>query len=271
MKNELFGLGKAALITGGSRGIGHATALALAREGFDIAFTYNTCAEAAGETVDEIKALGRRCFCYQALMQEKDAPAAVTGRAIADLGRLDVLVTVAGITEFYYLTELTAERIDDLYTCNYRAPLLCASAAAKHMIERGIAGNIVHIASTHAYMAYEKDQVYGGLKSAVVRSTESEALELSRYGIRVNCVAPGMTSVRGPDTLENLQREWGKKVALGRWGKAGEIADAIAFLVSDKASYITGVTIKVDGGFSLPGMPEDCSPAAGYGWAHRPT
>jgi NAD(P)-dependent dehydrogenase (short-subunit alcohol dehydrogenase family) len=265
MPEKLPGSGKTVFITGGSRGIGHAIAVELAHAGYDVAFTYATCEEAAAATKEEIEGLGRRCFYYQATLQDRDAPKAVTNRAIADLGRLDVLVTVAGITKLYQLPDLTVEEIDDVYSCNFRAPLLCAAAAAKHMIEAKIPGNIIHIASTHGYRAYPKDQVYGGLKAGIIRATESEALELSQYGIRVNCIAPGMISVRG----EDHSGEWFKKIPLGRSGKPQEIANVAAFLVSDKASYITGETIKADGGLILPGMPEDKSPEAGYGWSKR--
>jgi len=137
------------------------------------------------------------------------------------------------------------------------------------MIERGIKGSIVHISSVHAFVAWAYDGVYGGLKAALNRTTESEALDLSLHGIRVNCVAPGMTNVHHPDTPEFLEREWAHKVPLGRFGTAGDIGDAVAFLVSDRASYITGVTLKVDGGMSLPAMNDDASPDAGYGWDRR--
>jgi len=260
---------KNALIIGGSRGIGHATAVALAGEGCDIAFTFNTCEEAAVETAREIEAMGRRCFYYQAAMQERDVPERIVARAIADLGRIDVLVTVAGLTRFDSVAELTADKIDLLYNCDYRAVLLCAAAAARHMIDNGVKGNIVHISSVHAFVAWANDSVYGGLKAAINRTTESEALDLSNYGIRVNCVAPGMTNVHRPDTPEFLEREWAHKIPLGRYGRARDIADAVVFLASDRASYITGVTLKVDGGMSLPAMNDDAGPGSGYGWDKR--
>jgi len=260
---------KCALIIGGSRGIGQATALALAEEGCDIAFTWNTHEEAAAETAREIESMGRRCFYYQASMEERDVPDLAVARAVADLGRIDVLVTVAGLTRFHSTAELTADRIDLLYNCDYRAVLLCTAAVARHMIDSGIKGNIVHISSVHAHAAWANDSVYGGLKAAINRTTQSEALDLSYYGIRVNCVSPGMTNVHRPDTPEFLEREWAHKVPLGRFGRARDIADAIVFLVSERASYITGVTLKVDGGMSLPAMNDDSNPEAGYGWGKR--
>ncbi|MCL2300233.1 MAG: SDR family oxidoreductase, partial [Firmicutes bacterium] len=257
---------KCALVVGGSRGIGRATSVLLAEEGYDVAFTYNTCEEAAAETAREIAAMGRRCFYYRANMEERDAPQETVARAAADLGRIDALVTVAGLTRFSSTADLTADKLDLLYNCDYRAVLLCAGAAARHMIDRGIKGNIVHISSVHSFVAWADDSAYGGLKAAINRSTQSEALDLSLYGIRVNCVSPGMTSVRGPDSPENLGREWARKIPLGRYGCARDIANAVAFLLSDRASYITGVTLKVDGGMSLPAMNDDSSPEAGYGW-----
>lgn len=260
---------KSALIIGGSRGIGHASAILLAQEGYDIAFTYATCEEAALETKAIIEAMGRRCFCYQASLENSDVPTQITEQAIAGLGRLDALVYVAGRTNWTHLTQFAVEKADEMYMLNYRAPLLCTQAAAKHMIERGIRGSIVYITSCHGLRAYPNDAVYGGLKAALNRSTESIALELSEHGIRVNSVAPGMINVRDGDGDERLYREWARKIPLGRYGKASEVANAVAFLASEKASYITGVTLKVDGGLILPGMPEDSKPEAGYGWAQR--
>ena len=260
---------KGALIVGGSRGIGRATAIMLAGEGYDIAFTFNTCEAAAEETAREIRAMGRRCFYCQADMVERDAPQRVVDQAIADLGHIDALVTVAGLTKWNSVTDLTADKLDMLYGCDYRAVLLCTGAVARHMIENGIQGGIVHISSVHSFSAYAHDGAYGGLKAAINRTTESEAMDLSLYGIRVNCVAPGMINVNRPDTPEHLEREWAHKLPLGRYGCARDIANAVTFLLSGKAAYITGVTLKVDGGMSLPGMTEDSSPEAGYGWDKR--
>ena len=243
---------KSAFIIGGSRGIGHAACVALARDGHDIAFTFNSCEEAAAETAKEIEAMGRRCVYFQADMGGKDVPAATIERAAAALGRIDALVVVAGITRLFSLLEMTPEKIDELYNCNYKAVLLSVSAAAKHMIDNGVQGSIVLIGSVRGLLGFHNDHVYGPLKAALAHTAESAAIELGDYGIRVNCVAPGMTNVRKPDTPENLCREWANQIPLGRFGMASDVAAAIAFLVSDEARYITGVTIKVDGGMSLP-------------------
>ena len=265
-ENNLPGLGKCAFVTGGSRGIGRGIAEVLASKGYDIAITYSTSAEGAEETAKMVTAMGRRCFYYQASLELPDTPEKITKKAIGDLGRIDVLINNAGHTTYNLTRTLERERMDFIYGLNYRNPMLCSKAASAYMVEHGIRGNIVHIASTRGIRSYPEDSVYGGLKAALIRSTESMALELSSDGIRVNCVAPGMTKVRGDLSHERLCEGFGPKIPMGRTGSPYDVGNAVAFLVSDEASYITGVTLKVDGGLILPGPPEDMSPEAGYGW-----
>ncbi len=254
---------KAAFITGGSRGIGRGIAQVLAREGYDIAFTYHTEESEAASLKKEIESLGRRCFYYQASLEEADVPERITKQAIEDLGRLDALVCNAGLTKHNLVRYTQRELIDFVYGLNYRSYLLCTKAAANYMIEHNIHGSMVYITSTHGFRAYKYDCLYGSFKTALHRSCESIAMQLAPYGIRVNCVAPGATAVRGEYTEEALQAGFGAKIPWGRKGTPTEIANVVSFLLSDKASYVTGVAVKADGGLVLPGMPEI---SEGYGW-----
>jgi NAD(P)-dependent dehydrogenase (short-subunit alcohol dehydrogenase family) len=261
-------MGLCALVTGGSRGIGKGIAIVLAHEGYDLAITYATALDEARETAEKIRLAGRRCFIYQASLEQADVPAAIVQSAIKDLGHIDLLVNNAGLTRRGPLRTVTVEQLDFIYQLNWRAPLLCAQAAANHMIENNIRGNIINIASTRGIRAYPDDHYYGGMKAALIRSSESMALELSRYGIRVNVVAPGATMVRGDISREKAGKvSWAGKVPLGRFGTPEEVGHLVAYLASEHAAYITGAVVKIDGGLILPGMPEDASPEAGYGWA----
>lgn len=245
------------LVTGGSRGIGRGTVRVLAQAGYDVAFTYHSAEEEAQELCDEVKSLGRRCFFYQAAMEEEKVPERTTGQAIADLGGIDLLVCCAGLTKHNDLLSLEQSLVDFVYALNYRSYLMCAKVSANNMVERGVKGSIIFITSTRGIRAYPEDAIYGGLKAALNRSAESMALDMAQYGIRVNCVAPGATAIRGSFSPKELSEgSFAKKIPLGRKGSPDEVGHLIKYLASDEASYITGVTVKIDGGLILPGMPE---------------
>jgi len=249
---------KTALVTGASRGIGKGIANVLAREGYDLAITYSSEKEKAEEVAHNIeKEYGRRCFVYQASLQNLDVPEKIVNNAIRDLGRLDVLVNNAGLSSRDEVLTLDKEKLDFLVNLNFKAPLLAIHAAARHMVKNGIKGNIVNITSTRGIRAYPNDFIYGATKAALARATESMALELSTYGIRVNCVAPGATAIRDEAKANEFYTYLGDKIPMGRMGTPEDIGNAVAWLVSDKATYITGVVLKVDGGLILPGMPEE--------------
>lgn len=261
---------KTAFVTGGSRGIGRGICEILAQGGYDVAFTYSSAEKEAEELAEYIKRLGRRCFYYQASLEKADVPTNVTNQAISDLGRLDVLINNAGQTKLNKIPETTAEQIDFIYGLNFRNGILCSAVASKHMIDNGIKGNIIFITSSRGERAYPRDSIYGGLKAALKRAVESMALELAPHDIRVNCVAPGNTKVRGDVNKRSAESGWVKKIPLGRAGTPHEVGHLVEFLCSDKAEYITGVSVRIDGGLILPGMPEgDAPPSAGsvsQGW-----
>mgnify|MGYP001809963750 CR=1 FL=1 len=260
---ETMGIRKCAFVTGGSRGIGKGIALVLAEQGYDIAVTYATAVDEAMNTKASVESFGRRCFVNLVIY---GLPEAVTTQAFSELCRLAVLVNNAGLTKHNSLFTTEVELMDFVYGLDFRAPILCAKQAALHMRENGIRGSIINITSTRAFRSYPEDALYGAAKAGLTRATESMATELAPYGIRMNCVAPGAIRVRGGDSEEALRSGFAPKIPLGRYGTPRENGYAVAWLCSDQAGYITGTTLKIDGGLILPGMPEDASPEAGYGW-----
>lgn len=208
------------------------------------------------ETQKEIEKLGRKCFIYQASLEKPEVPQQIVDQAHKDLGgRLDLMVCNAGNGGFRgSVLTVTPESVDEVYTVNFRNYILCAGAAARHMVADKIEGSIIFITSSRAEMAYPDDYLYGGFKACVKRATESMALDLSAYNIRVNCVAPGATWVPKNDkVLSPFVKE---SIPLHRVGTPRENGEVVAFLASENASYITGITVRVDGGLILPGMLE---------------
>lgn len=257
--------GRTALVTGGSRGIGRGIALELARDGCDLCISHWRDEENARELAERIgKEWGRKCELVDVDLREAGAPEQLVGEALSRLGHIDAAINNAGVTIFGSVREMDPAHMETLYRLNFLAPLLVVRAASRHMIERGIEGNIVNIASTRAERAYPDDAVYGGLKAALKRATESMALELAPYRIRVNAVAPGaIETVAG---REAHYRELGRKVPLERVGQPEDIGRAVRWLISPEASYMTGATMRLDGGLVLPGMPESGSGAGEFGW-----
>ncbi|MDR0267928.1 SDR family oxidoreductase [Paenibacillus sp.] len=253
---------KTALVTGGSRGIGRGIALKLAEAGYEVMITHYRDDVMADRTAEEIAGLsGRVCMVREGDLREASEASEIVAEAIRAMGHIDVLINNAGIGMYSSITELPLEHLNDTMHLNFRAPMLLMRDVSKHMIEASCGGNIINIISTHAERAYPGDAVYGGLKAALKRATESVALDLSPYGIRVNCIAPGGILVR---EREPFHDHVGATIPLGRIGIPEDIAQAALWLVSEHASYITGITIRIDGGLILPGMPEDGESSWGY-------
>jgi 3-oxoacyl-[acyl-carrier protein] reductase len=238
--------GKRALVTGASRGIGAAIAVALAAEGADVAITYEKSAERAADVVRAIEAHGRRGVAIQADSADVAAVQGSVEKTVAKLGGLDILVNNAGILRVSELKDTSIEDIDAVLNVNVRAPIVASKAALAHLTK---GGRIITIGSFFAdRVPAPVLTVYSASKSAMVAFTKGLARELGPKDITVNLVQPGsidtdMNPAHGPfgETLRQI-------TALGRYGAVDDIANAVAFLASEKAKYITGSTLTVDGG-----------------------
>ena len=261
-------MSKKAIVTGASRGIGRGIAMTLASEGYDIAFSFNAHEEDAREAADRIREQGRQCFYQKAVLNERGAGKVFFDWAVGQLGGLDVLVNNAGVTLFDPIQDLSEDRLDFMLELDYRTYVMMMHYATRYMIDHGIRGSIVNVTSSRGEQAYPLDGVYGGIKAALNRSIQSFALDVCDYGIRINNVAPGAIRVRtkeqlsaaGMDPNNTFWDRLGPRIPAGRVGTPEDIGQAVAFLVSDRASYITGFTLRVDGGLILPGMPEVVTP-----------
>ncbi len=243
--------GKRALVTGASRGIGRAIALALAAEGADVAVNYAGSEAVAQEVAEVIRAMGRKAVVIQADVASGEATTAMLDNAVAELGGVDILVNNAGITRDKLLMRLKEEDWDAVLETNLKGVFNCTQAAVKYMMKQR-SGNIVNISSVVGLTGNVGQSNYAAAKAGVIGFTMSVAKEVAGRGIRVNAVAPGfiktdMTSVLPEKIVENLLQS----IPLQKLGEAEDIAKAVVFLVSDDASYITGQTLHVDGGMVM--------------------
>lgn len=238
--------GKRALVTGASRGIGAAIALALAEKGADVAITYERSAERAVEVVCAIEAKGRRGFAIQADSADAEAVKRSVDEAAQSLGGLDILVNNAGIARGGQVADASLADIDALLAVNIRSVILASQAAIKHLPE---GGRIVSIGSCLAErVPFPGVTVYSMTKSALLAFTRGLARELGPRGITVNLVHPGPTDTdMNPATGEQADGQRAL-TALGHYGKPEDVAAAVAFLASPGARQITGTGISVDGG-----------------------
>jgi NAD(P)-dependent dehydrogenase (short-subunit alcohol dehydrogenase family) len=248
--------GKAAVVTGGSRGIGRAAAIRLADEGAAVAVNYRTDAEAAKALVGDLTARGARAVAIQADVADPARTADLMDRAAQALGGVDILVSNAGVEYFGRLSDITPEDFDRVFATNTRGQLFAVQHAVRHM---GSGGRVLLMSSVSAHKSVFHHTLYAASKAAVEAMALNLAPELAARGITINAIAPGGTKTDMSDEVGHLYGHPDLDVnpadrvkamsALGRFARPEEIAAAIAFLVSDEASYITGRTIPVDGGF----------------------
>ena len=248
-------MSKVVLVTGAGRGIGRGIALEFARQGYDVVIHHRRTPEGAEQLAREIQALGRKAEILAGDPSDVNVPVRIIDEAFEKMGRLDVLVNNAGITIFKPFLEMDLEQLELCYKVDFRAAFLCAQRVAQLMVETGTRGSIINITSVHQERTNDRDTVYGPMKAALARATESMAYELAPYGIRVNAVAPGMTLNREPEGRRKAYvATVQQSIPLRRAGRVEDVAKAVVWLASDEADYVTGITLRVDGGLNLPMM-----------------
>ncbi|HDH7050695.1 TPA: 3-oxoacyl-[acyl-carrier-protein] reductase [Staphylococcus aureus] len=242
---------KSALVTGASRGIGRSIALQLAEEGYNVAVNYAGSKEKAEAVVEEIKAKGVDSFAIQANVADADEVKSMIKEVVSQFGSLDVLVNNAGITRDNLLMRMKEQEWDDVIDTNLKGVFNCIQKATPQML-RQRSGAIINLSSVVGAVGNPGQANYVATKAGVIGLTKSAARELASRGITVNAVAPGFIVSDMTDALsDELKEQMLTQIPLARFGQDTDIANTVAFLASDKAKYITGQTIHVNGGMYM--------------------
>ena len=238
---------KNALVTGASKGVGRGIAIGLAEEGWNVGVNYFADQPGAEATADSVRQLGRQAWLLQADVGFSDQVRAMFEEFIRQAGQIHLLVNNAGVQTWESLLELKEEDWDRTIRTNLKGTFLCTQQAARLMKKTG--GRIVNIGSGANKAPFPKLSDYCASKGGIETLTTVAAVELGRYGITVNCVAPGTieierTKLEDPD----YAGEWGSRTPMGRIGHVQDVADAVAFFAGENSGFITGETLYVDGG-----------------------
>jgi glucose 1-dehydrogenase len=245
--------GKVALITGASRGIGRGCAEQMARCGADVAINYRSHPDEADEVADVVRSLGGRAATFGADVSNRTAVDAMVAGAAQQLGRVDIVVANAYYSKRQPFLELDVEGVRRTLDVTLMGAFHVAQAGARQMVQQGGGGSILFISSVLSFMPFATSMPYNAAKAGMNHMANTIAAEMAEHRVRVNVIQPGWTDTPGERqfTTEEQMREGAKNLPWKRLGTAEDLGKAAAFLASDDADYITGATLKVDGGMTL--------------------
>ena len=242
---------KVALVTGAGRGIGRAIAIALAKEGAEVVVNYNGSEERAKEVKQTIEENGGKASIYKCNVSDFEACEAMIKDIVKEHGRLDILVNNAGITKDGLIMKMKEEDFDSVLNVNLKGTFNTIRHSARQMLKQR-SGKIINISSVSGILGNVGQANYAASKAGVIGLTKTMARELGSRGITVNAIAPGFVDTEMTEVLsEEIRENACKQIILGRFGKPEDIANTAVFLASDKADYITGQVISVDGGMNV--------------------
>ncbi|MFN9268166.1 MAG: SDR family NAD(P)-dependent oxidoreductase [Planctomycetaceae bacterium] len=246
--------GKSALVTGASLGIGRATALNLARQGANVAINFRSHREAAESLKAEIEALGRRALLVQADVSEQAAVEGIVAETVKTFGSLDVFVSNAVYSDRELMIDAEMTGFKRTIDVTMWGAFFGVRASAQQMVKQGRGGSIVVVSSPHAVLAIPTAMAYNMSKAAIDHMARTAAIELAPHRVRVNIVHPGWIDTPGERKFfsEDQISQGAQKLPWGRMGTPEEIAGAITFVLSPECDYMTGSTLTIDGGVSLP-------------------
>jgi 3-oxoacyl-[acyl-carrier protein] reductase len=243
--------GKTAVVTGGSRGIGRAIALALASKGANVVVNYTSNREAAEAVVAEINGLGVSGMAVKADVSNSEEVENLVNEVLNSYGSIDILVNNAGITRDNLIIRMTEKEFDDVINTNLKGAFICTKAASKVMIKQK-SGKIINVSSVVGIIGNAGQSNYAAAKAGLIGFTKSMARELAKRGINVNAVAPGFIETDMTSKLsDKVKEEFAQSIPLNRTGKPEDIAKAVLFLASEYSDYITGQVINIDGGMVM--------------------
>lgn len=244
---------RVALVTGASQGLGAAIAVALARDGFDVAVT-SRWVERLADTLEKIATAGARSVPVELDLRDPSSIDQAMAQAVGAFGRVDTLINNAAVTLRRAALDVTREEWDELMAVNLKGTFFMAQRMGRHLIETRRRGLIVSLASTHGMVGYAQRSTYGIAKGGIIQMTRMLAIEWAEHGIRVNAIAPGTIDTPSRAAFfasdPKARQAMTERVPLHRFGAPDEVAGLVRYLASPEAAYITGQTVVLDGGLT---------------------